>query len=50
MNYYLAFIRTFGKEDGYYKLVKADTKEDAIQKVKNKIGGGKLIDISDTIE
>lgn len=50
MNYYLAFIRTSGKEDGYYVLVKAHTKEQAIQKVKNKVGNGKLIDISDTIE
>ena len=50
MNYYLAFIRTYGKEDGYYELVKADTKEEAIQKVKNKVGSGKLIYVLDTVE
>lgn len=48
--YYLAFIRTYGKEDGYYELVKAETKEKAIEKVKNKVEKGILIDVSDTIE
>jgi len=48
--YYLAFIRTWGKEDGYYELVKAETKGMAIEKVENKVGKGKIIDVSDTIE
>ena len=48
--YYLAFIRTYGKEDGHYKLVKADTKEEAVKKIKDKVGNNKLIDIEDTIE
>jgi len=48
--YYLAFIRTYGKEDGYYELVKADSVSEAKQKVKNKVGNNKLIDITETIE
>ena len=42
MNYYLAFIRTYGKEEGYYELVKADTKEEAIE-AKKIVGNQKLI-------
>lgn len=49
-NYYLAFIRTYGKEDGHYELVKAASKDDALDKVERIVGYGKIIDILDTIE
>ena len=50
MNYYLAFIRELGKSNGYYELVKANSKPEAYLKVHKKIGEGYVVDISDTIE
>ena len=48
--YYLAFIRSYGKADGYYLLVMADTIEEAQQKVINEVGDDKIIDITDTLK
>lgn len=50
MKYYLAYIRTIGKDNGYYQLVIANSKEEAVQKVQNLVGEYKLVDITETIE
>ena len=37
MNYYLAYFREYGKEDGFYRLVKADSKQEAYEKAKKSL-------------
>lgn len=50
MNYYLAFIRTYGQDDGIYRLVQADSKGDALIKIQNEYGTTKFIMITETIK
>lgn len=50
MNYYLAFLREYGSSNGYYELVKANTFQEARQKVRDKYGTNMIVDVSDTIE
>ena len=48
--YFLARISTFRENDNYYSLVKANNKDEAYKKVKDKFGKHLFIKILETIE
>lgn len=48
MNYYLAYI--YNHENSFYELVKADDKDEALDKVRDRYGYGYDVELNEPIQ